>query len=197
MTDQDRLTWAGTRTQHEGFPLAIRARVGWIPPEERAAANRGDTPAGPFGLDHLAVLTHTFDPQHVKPNGFPKPRYNKRLSGFDAAAHDLLLSDPSRPDPRASTAPKWGAARYLAQKRKANRNKWADLASMPGLLVLVETFGGRRNYYAAVREPTHAETWAASVRDRFPTLDLTVECSPDHAARWFLRYAADFTIPLS
>jgi hypothetical protein len=190
MADLAGLPWVGTMTEYEGYPLAIRARVGWIPEDSRALPRRGGFLDGPDRLDHLAVLTHTFDPTQVKPNGLPRAKYNDSLIGLDNAAHDVLERGEAAPRPRKTWSP---FARWTRQKAEPPPEATRRL----GLMVLIETCGGRRMYYAAVREASAAEVWATRLRARFPESDIAVEFWPHKAVTWFLRYSDDFNIPLS
>jgi hypothetical protein len=57
-----------------------------------------------------------------------------------------------------------------------------------GLIVLVETFGGRRNYYAYVAAPDHAESAVDSLRKRFPEHQLSLAGRMDSEWRFLNQY---------
>jgi hypothetical protein len=61
-----------------------------------------------------------------------------------------------------------------------------------GLVVLIETFGGKRNYYAYVNVEDEFRARIASLAERFPMHQLSVECRADGAWRFYERYRKDF-----
>ncbi len=61
-----------------------------------------------------------------------------------------------------------------------------------GLTVLVETFGGRRNYYAYVAAADHAESAVDSLRKRFPEHQLSLAGRMDGDWRFLNDYRKAF-----
>ncbi len=64
-----------------------------------------------------------------------------------------------------------------------------------GLVALIETFAGKRTYYAYLAPSFEVERYIREVKIRFPHEDLTYEVESDPAWRLFNGYAADFHFP--
>ena len=175
--------WFGTQTRYEGLPLALRVRAG---------LTAGDWPAH---LPHLAVLTHQFDVGRTWEDGMPKTEYNRSLARFDAAAHDVVGGDDEHPERgrRDGLGVVGRAARRLVRGRP--NTEPLDPATVAGVVLIVETFNGQRNYYAAVRDEARASAWLATLRRRFSGLDLSVEFDAGRAERFYRRYTSEFGVP--
>jgi hypothetical protein len=61
-----------------------------------------------------------------------------------------------------------------------------------GQVVLVETFGGERNYYYYVTESVDPEAMYADVRSRFPAQRVAIQAKADPSWRFIRRYSRDF-----
>lgn len=61
-----------------------------------------------------------------------------------------------------------------------------------GLVVLIETFAGKRNYYGYVNDCESLRTRVDSLRQEFPQHGLTVKCRADSGWRFYERYRNDF-----
>jgi Family of unknown function (DUF695) len=61
-----------------------------------------------------------------------------------------------------------------------------------GVVVLIETFAGKRNYYAYVNACATFRNRADSLRQEFQQHDLTVECRTDSSWKFYERYRKDF-----
>ena len=65
-------------------------------------------------------------------------------------------------------------------------------ASGLGQAVLVETFGGKRNYYYYVTASVDPEAVSADIRSRFPEQRMEVESKADPSWRFIRRYSGEF-----
>lgn len=65
-------------------------------------------------------------------------------------------------------------------------------ASGEGCPVLVETFGGERNYYFYAKQSVDPQAVAADLRVRFPGLRLTASARSDPAWKFIRSYAKEF-----
>jgi hypothetical protein len=61
-----------------------------------------------------------------------------------------------------------------------------------GLVVLIETFAGKRTYYAYVSDEKTFRVRVGALSRLFEHHRLTVECRPDAAWRFYERYRKDF-----
>ncbi|MEQ8766700.1 MAG: DUF695 domain-containing protein [Planctomycetota bacterium] len=132
--------WLGSTVEYEGLPLALRVRPGIESSFET--------------FPDLGELTHLLS--DVKPNGLPRPDYNKSLMDFDEAVHELLE------------------------------------ANALGKMMIVETFGGRRAYYACVKNEAAHRAWCDSVRQQYPEHELQSRFRFDRAASFYRKYRAEF-----
>lgn len=65
-------------------------------------------------------------------------------------------------------------------------------ASGFGQVVLVETFGGERNYYYYVTESVDPEAMSGDIRSRFPAQRIEIQTKADPSWRFIRRYSRDF-----
>jgi hypothetical protein len=70
--------------------------------------------------------------------------------------------------------------------------KLVDIMKGIGSAVLVETFGGERNYYYYVSDEGAAEARFRSVKQLFGGEDLTFDCRPDRRWNFLYRYCKNF-----
>ena len=61
-----------------------------------------------------------------------------------------------------------------------------------GQIVLVETFGGERNYYFYIADPADTETLLTTVRRQFPGQRVDAECEKDSEWRFIQKYRAEY-----
>ena len=61
-----------------------------------------------------------------------------------------------------------------------------------GIIMIVETFGGERNYYACVRDEQAHQRWIEDVSRRFPEHDLSDTFKSHAAATFYRKYREDF-----
>lgn len=131
-----------TKTEYEGFPLAIRAC-----PLDSSDPLWDSNP-------HLAFLEHELS--HVRSNGLPESDYNDGLDDFDHEVHQAFERDSI------------------------------------GLVMIVETFGGKRCYYALTRSIEEAESALKGLVDRYSEHKLTFGTKPDRSQSFYRRYRDDF-----
>jgi hypothetical protein len=65
-------------------------------------------------------------------------------------------------------------------------------ASGLGQVVLVETFGGKRNYYYYVAPSVDLEAISADVRSQFPAQRIELQSGADPSWRFIRRYSSEF-----
>ena len=61
-----------------------------------------------------------------------------------------------------------------------------------GVVVLIETFAGKRNYYAYVNNCATFRSRIGALRQQFQQQQLSIECRADSAWRFYERYRNDF-----
>ena len=61
-----------------------------------------------------------------------------------------------------------------------------------GLVMIVETFGGKRSYYACVAESEFAEQWAEQVSGRFSECCVSAEIDCDQAWNFYRQYRREY-----
>jgi len=61
-----------------------------------------------------------------------------------------------------------------------------------GLVLIIETFGGNRTYYACVADVDVQARWLNSLSAKFPEHELTASSKRDGAWRFYRRYREDF-----
>jgi hypothetical protein len=65
-------------------------------------------------------------------------------------------------------------------------------ASGRGQVVLVETFGGKRNYYFYLAEASDSEEFLAAVHERFPGQRVDGKCANDPEWKFIRRYRSEY-----
>ncbi|MTW13405.1 DUF695 domain-containing protein [Pseudoduganella eburnea] len=72
-----------------------------------------------------------------------------------------------------------------------------DAVLADGEVFLVETFNGRRTYYACVSSTARAEEALQGLISRYATHDLQMGGKRNHAKKFYQRYRQDFKWPIA
>ena len=61
-----------------------------------------------------------------------------------------------------------------------------------GTVMIIETFGGARRYYACLDDADHADAWLATLQERFGDHKLSIEVDRDKAWIFYRGYRSEY-----